>query len=85
MALIETVMEYASFKSVTLFIIGAWYLQFIVGRITEHVRIRRMGNYGKSLPYYWPFGSSDDSAQPLRVYSRGLMKLKRLTLSSENE
>lgn len=58
MALIETIVEHVSFKSVVLFIVGAWVLQFVAGRIIEHIRIKRLGNYGRGLPYYLPFGSS---------------------------
>lgn len=58
MGLVEAVAEHASFKSVALFIVGALFVQYIVGRIGEHIRIRRLGNYGKSHPYWAPFGSS---------------------------
>jgi cytochrome P450 len=56
MGLVETIAEHASIKSVVLFLIGAWLLQFVVNRIIEHIRIKRLGNYGKGLPYYLPFG-----------------------------
>jgi hypothetical protein len=58
MGLVETIAEHASVKSVVLFLIGAWLLQFVVNRIIEHIRIKRLGNYGKGLPYYLPFGKS---------------------------
>jgi hypothetical protein len=58
MGLVEAVAEHASFKSVSLFVLGALIVQYIASRIIEHIRIRRLGNYGKALPYWWPLGSS---------------------------
>lgn len=58
MGLVEAIAEHASFKSVALFFVGALVVQYIASRIIEHIRIRRLGNYGKALPYWWPLGSS---------------------------
>lgn len=58
MGLVEAVAEHASFKSVTLLLLGVLVVQYIASRIIEYIRIRRLGNYGKALPYWWPLGSS---------------------------
>lgn len=56
MGLVEAATEHASFKSVSLLLFGALVVRHVVSRIVEHIRIKRLGNYGKSLPYWAPFG-----------------------------
>lgn len=58
MGLVETAAEHASVKSVSFFVVAVLVVHFAVSRINEHIRIRRIGNYGKSLPYWAPLGLS---------------------------
>lgn len=57
MGLVETVAENISFKSVAVLAVAALFINYVVGRITEHARIKRLGNYGTQLKSRVPFGA----------------------------
>lgn len=57
MGLVETVAANISFKSVAAFAVAALFINYVAGRIDEHVRIKRLGNYGRQFRAYLPFGT----------------------------
>ncbi|KAF4122603.1 Cytochrome P450 [Geosmithia morbida] len=56
MGLIEAVTPHISFSSVTLVVLGALTLRYIVFRIDEHIHIKRLGNYATKVSSWAPFG-----------------------------
>lgn len=56
MGLVDTALENASFDNIALVggvCVGLYYVWAL---IDEHVRIKRLGNYGPTLYHYLPFG-----------------------------
>lgn len=58
MGLVETVAENISFRSVVGFACAALVFNYVVGRLNEHIRIKRLGNYGRQIKSRAPFGAS---------------------------
>lgn len=56
MGLVEALLEHVSIKSVTLWVVGGLTLWHIIQRIDEHIRIKRLGNYGPTIHNWLPFG-----------------------------
>ncbi|CAG9939299.1 unnamed protein product [Clonostachys rosea f. rosea IK726] len=56
MAIVETVAEHLTVKSVVGFLAAALFLRYVVLRVNEHIRIKRLGKYGFRVPSYLPFG-----------------------------
>lgn len=69
MGLLENFAQHATFKSVALVIFGAWFLQYVVGRIHEHIKIKRLGHYGFQIPSRAPFGTYKSRAFSHKSYS----------------
>ena len=56
MGLVETLFENISAKSVVVFVVGALVLRFVLQRVDEYCRIRRLGRPGRRIPSYAPLG-----------------------------
>lgn len=56
MGLIETLLEHVSLRTIVGFALFALVSRWVVSRILEHVKIKRMGYYAKSYPTYAPLG-----------------------------
>lgn len=56
MGLVETLFENISAKSVVVFVVGALVLRFVLQRVDEYRRIRRLGRPGRRIPSYAPLG-----------------------------
>lgn len=56
MAIVETVAGHLTVKSVVGFLAAALFLRYVVLRVNEHIRIKRLGKYGFRVPSYLPFG-----------------------------
>ncbi|KND90434.1 Cytochrome P450 52A1 [Tolypocladium ophioglossoides CBS 100239] len=69
MGLLEALLEHASFKSVSVFLVCAYFLWVALVRLDEHRRIKRLGNYGRALTSYMP-GGFDVMARGIRATLR---------------
>lgn len=58
MGLVEALLEHASAKSVSIFLIFAYVLWTVLARINEYRSIKRLGNHGPAVPSYMPWGES---------------------------
>lgn len=56
MGLIEALLEHVSIKNLFIALVGTGAFMMTINRITEHRRIKKLGNYGPSLPSRYPFG-----------------------------
>ncbi|GJN72923.1 cytochrome P450 52A11 [Purpureocillium lilacinum] len=56
MGLVEALLEHASAKSVSIFLIFAYVLWTVLARINEYRSIKRLGNHGPAVPSYMPWG-----------------------------
>lgn len=63
MGLVELAAENLTVKRVALIVVGAVVLNYFVSRIVEHVKIKRLGNYGRQLRSYAPFGEDSPLAE----------------------
>lgn len=56
MGVVGTFLEQVSLKATLTIIFVAYCIYFIISRIDEHRRIRRLGHYGPSMKSYAPWG-----------------------------
>ncbi|KAF4459705.1 n-alkane-inducible cytochrome P450 [Fusarium albosuccineum] len=56
MGLVETFLGQVSLRSTLIILIAAYTVYYVICRIHEHRRIRRLGNYGPYLRTYAPWG-----------------------------
>ncbi|KAG9255014.1 cytochrome P450 [Emericellopsis atlantica] len=57
MGLVETVLDHLTVKSVALLVVGFIVVQYLVNRLIEHVRLRRIpGKRARKVPSWAPFG-----------------------------
>ena len=56
MGLVETLLELATVKSVSVFLLGSFVAWRVALRVDEHIRIKRLGNYGPKIPMWAPYG-----------------------------
>lgn len=57
MGVVEAVVDQLSAKFIVFFLIFAVVLHKAIGRLNEHRRIKRLGNYGKDMGTWVPLGS----------------------------
>lgn len=56
MGLIEALLEHVSIRKLSIALVGIGAFVMTINRIREHRRIKKLGNYGHSLPSRFPFG-----------------------------
>ncbi|POR31627.1 Cytochrome P450 52A1 [Tolypocladium paradoxum] len=56
MGLVETLLEHASVKSVSVFLVWAYLVWAVLARLDEHRRIKRLGSHGRAVRSYMPWG-----------------------------
>lgn len=56
MGLIEALLEHVSIKGLFIALVAIGTFAMTLSRIKEHRRIKKLGNYGPSLPSRFPFG-----------------------------
>lgn len=58
MGLVDTAFEHASFENVAAVTVAGVTLYYIWSLVDQHVRIRRLGNYGPTLRHRLPLGTA---------------------------
>ncbi|KAK7422209.1 hypothetical protein QQX98_001732 [Neonectria punicea] len=56
MGIVEAVLEHVSLKAIFAILITVYFIWHVASRVDEHIRIKRLGNYGPSLKTYLPLG-----------------------------
>jgi hypothetical protein len=56
MGFIEALLEHVSIKKLSIALIALGAFVMTINRVREHRRIKKLGNYGPSLPSRFPFG-----------------------------
>lgn len=58
MGVVEALIEQVSVKATLTILFVAYWVYYIICRIDEHRRIRRLGHYGPCVKSYAPWGKS---------------------------